>query len=151
MYSFHRLSRYQEKYEFNQCEMRFDVMGGKIGYFYMSSISDDHPIGQRINDIYKATKMPPINIIRWVYGNLADRDIRITLTDKFSGLIPTDVKKECIEAYEMFSDVFLVKEANWRIDLIEKDPLIIGILNGEAYLISHFDCTPFEHYVKSEF
>jgi hypothetical protein len=151
LYSFHRLSKYQNKYEFNKCEMRFDVKGGTIGYLYLSSISDDHPIAQRIHAIYKKTKMPPVNIIRWIYGHVADRDIRISMTDKFSGLIPTDVKKECIEAHDMFDDVFLVKEANWQIELIEKDPLIIGILNGEAYLVSHFDCTPFEYYAKSEF
>ena len=151
LYSFHRLSRYQDTYKFNKCEMRFDVMGGKAGYLYLSSILDDHPIAQRIAEIYKKTKMPPANIIRWIYGNIAGRDIRISLTDNFSGLIPTDVKKECIEAHDMFDDVFLVKEANWQIEFIEKDPLIIGILHGEAYLVSHFDCTPFEHYVKSEF
>jgi hypothetical protein len=151
LYSFHRLSRYQEKYEFNKCEMRFDIKGGKVNYLYLSTMSDDHPIAKRIQDIYKTTKRPPLNIIRWIYGNVADRDIRISLTDKFSGLIPTDVKKECIEAHSLFDDVFLVKEANWQIELIEKDPLIIGILHGEAYLVSHFDCTPFEYYVKSEF
>ena len=151
LYSFHRLSRYQNKYEFNKCDIKIDVKGGKANYVYMSLMADDHPIAKRINAIYKSTKMPPLNIIRWIYGNVMDHEIRIYLTDTFSGLIPADVKKECMEVYEMFDDLFLVKEANWQIELIEKDPLIIGMLHGEAYLISHFDCTPFEHYAKSEF
>lgn len=153
LYSFHRLSRSisQNTYEFNKCEMKIDVKGGKVNYLYLSGMADDHPIGERINAIYKTTKMPPVNIIRWAYGNFMERDIRISLADRFSGLIPTDIKKECIEVYDLFDDLFLVKEANWQVELIEEDPLIIGILNGEAYLVSHFDCTPFEHYAKSEF
>lgn len=150
LYSFHKLSAYGSEYRFEACEMRVDIKGGKITYFSMYSMRDDHPMAERMSAIYNM-KAIPANIIKYGVAAFFNREISLRLRGGFSGLIPTDVKKDIIEANEIFDEVFLVKEAKWQIDIIEKDPLIIGMLDGEAYLVAHFDCTPFEYYAKSEF
>lgn len=150
LYSFHKLSKHRSVYTFEACEMRVDIKGGKITYFNMYSIYNGHPMAKQISAIYN-TRAIPANLIRYTIATLFDREINLKLKDTFSGLIPTDVKKDIIEANEIFDEVFLVKEAKWQVDIIEKDPLIIGMLDNEAYLVAHFDCTPFEYYAKSEF
>jgi hypothetical protein len=78
------------------------------------------------------------------------------LKDKFKGIIP-DTTKDCIkEAMEKRSNdkldsVWLIKEAEWNLDNVTKDPLIVGLLGKRAYLIDHFDCTDIESWVKTEF
>jgi len=149
-FSFHKLSAYSSKYTFETCEIRVDFTGPKVTRLDINSLHDNHPMVEKISAIYN-TEAIPANLIRYALAIVLDREVIIRLKDNFSGLIPTEVKKDIIEAEEIFDEIFLVKEANWQVDLIEKDPLIIGILDGEAYLVAHFDCTPFEHYAKSEF
>ncbi len=153
MFSYHKLDTYSDRYCFQNSQFRVDIKGGQITYFDISNLNSDHIIYKKINAIYKKSNLPKQILYcgRYLVADMLEREIRINATDKFSGLIPTEVKKEIIEAKDIFDEIFLVKEAKWQLEIIEKDPLIIGLLNGEAYLISHFDCTPFEHYVKSEF
>ncbi len=149
-YSCHQLKYYSSEYSFQECQLGLELTGGRFTNFNVVNTAKAHPISKQYNSIYN-TKAFPLNPIRYWIAYMKDREFDISLKDQFSGLIPIEVKKEIVEAYAMFDEVFLVKEANWQIEIIEKDPLIIGFLNNEAYLISHFDCTPFELYAKSEF
>lgn len=76
------------------------------------------------------------------------------LTALFEGLIPKRIKEK-IESYRRIfgRDIYIVAEAdNWEGKAIPvEDPLVIGIIHDKCYLIDQFNCTPAEHYVKSEF
>ncbi len=75
---------------------------------------------------------------------------------EFTGLLPYDAKEKIDEARKLFgNNVFLIREAkNW--DFIKRvrpsnDPLIIGTVKNQSYLIHAFNCTPIEMEVKEEF
>jgi hypothetical protein len=87
-----------------------------------------------------------------------------SITSTFKGIIPGEVKNQISNARKFFKhDIYVVAEAEkWHIKYAEKlrpkpkilpleDPLVIGINSGGSYLISEFDCTPIEEYVKREF
>jgi hypothetical protein len=150
VFSVHRLSTYSKRYTFEASRFDVDIKGGKVTSFDLCGFHYQNPIYQRMASIYKQN-MLLINWPRVAVAAISDREFRVRAKDSFSGLIPKEVKEEVIEAKDLFDDLYLIKEANWQVEMIEKDPLIIGLLDGEAYLVSHFDCTPFEHYVKSEF
>lgn len=75
----------------------------------------------------------------------------------FKGLIPETTKRKIKDAEELFSGdqsrgIFLIKECpNWQEQEITEDPLIVGIIGDQAYLIDQFDCTNLEAYIKAEF
>jgi len=85
------------------------------------------------------------------------RDYKVGFRNEFKGMIPRQTKQKLENAASMFSNevgsnIFLIKECeSWKQSTVTKDPLIIGIIGDQAYLIDHFDCTDMEAYVKSEF
>lgn len=77
----------------------------------------------------------------------------VSLTAKFSGIIPAEAKQQIQKAKTQFDSVLLLQEAvEWDAELHPvPDPLIIGVKNGVYYLVGDFDTTTMEEYVKKEF
>lgn len=80
-----------------------------------------------------------------------------TISTFFKGLIPATTKQKVKDAEPIFSGcisarLFLIKECpSWTEREVTKDPLIVGVIGVQAYLIDAFDCTDLEEYVKKEF
>lgn len=80
-----------------------------------------------------------------------------TFSTSFKGLIPETTKQKIKDAEELFSGdqsrgIFLIKECpSWTETEITEDPLIVGIIGDQAYLIDQFDCTDLEAYIAAEF
>lgn len=99
----------------------------------------------------------------WAYDNVscglrAWREVNnfCTYSHSFNGFIPQKTKEKIETADKIFGrDLFLIKETkleDWTKEIrITKDPLIIGVMNDESYLVDHFNTTPLEDYIKSEF
>jgi hypothetical protein len=90
------------------------------------------------------------------YRNRDNSRKSIEIETSFKGIIPATTKEKIKKAEETFSDknhgIFLIKECPvWQESEITKDPLIIGVIGDQAYLIDKFDCTALEDYVKAEF
>ncbi|MHA1169667.1 MAG: hypothetical protein ACTSRU_17705 [Candidatus Hodarchaeales archaeon] len=97
--------------------------------------------------------IPTIDNEEWFRGD------DVTLSSEFRGLLPSATKKRIIDSIDKFKrpnseacDIYLIKECeDWTTTVVTRDPLIVGIVGDQAYLIDHFDCTDMESYVKTEF
>ena len=75
----------------------------------------------------------------------------------FNGLIPKDTKKKIREAvFFNKSDIYIIAEAeekDWQARVPEpiSDPIVIGLFENQAYLIDHFNTTPFEELMIDKF
>jgi hypothetical protein len=85
-------------------------------------------------------------------------DFTMELSSNFSGILPLSAREDIVENKERFDEIVVIAEAdNWKLseEVIRSsynpDPLIIGIRKNLAYLISTFDITKLEDYVKREF
>ena len=145
MFSFHQYYHSEEKETFKKCNFRLDLCGKLVTNIKFNFYMTESPLTTKVKETYKNA-----NFIKRIIAPF-NSETSIELEDNFLGLIPAEIKKECREAESMFDSIYLVKEANWQIKEVQKDPLIIGFIENEAYLISQFDCTPIEHYAKSEF
>ncbi len=100
---------------------------------------------------YRFNKVP--RLIKYKYHG------RHTLKSQFNGLIPEETKRSVKEATKYFPEnkIMLVAETkpeNWNIEFrhITKDPVVIGVSKyGGCFLIDHFDTTPLEDLVRSNF
>lgn len=91
--------------------------------------------------------------LRYRGGN-PHSESRIMFTSVFDGFIPKETKRNLKVAENIFGrQLYIVAEAkNWQgkpIPIV--DPLILGHINNECFLVSQFNCTPVEDYVKREF
>ena len=81
--------------------------------------------------------------------------MRFNFTSQFYGFIPNDVREVIKKAKDYFDEVYIVTEAEHKIELTTPnptgDPLVIGILNKKAFLLDEFNCTPLENYAKNFF
>ncbi len=104
------------------------------------------------------------NLTRPIIDNVGiwDRTIgnrAYTLISLFNGTLPAPSKEKINACRKVFGDgVYIVAEAKkWQIKRAPLkpapviDPLILGVINNECYLLDQFDCTPMEDYVKREF
>lgn len=83
-------------------------------------------------------------------GSWYDTDIQFA--HKFIGLMPTKTKEKIKEVEKDFSKIYLIKECeSWTSTVVTRDPIIVGMVGEQAYLIDHFDCTDMEKYVKDQF
>ncbi len=91
-----------------------------------------------------------------------DRVVSVTISEAFSPTaIPKRIKGLVSREMELFENVLLVKEANWRLNVrnesmpkparLTNDPLIIGRKKDKFFLLHSFDTTKIEHYVSKEF
>jgi len=100
-----------------------------------------------------------------IKGNDPKRRIRktvrgeFTFSSQFIGYIPKNIKDEIKVAKKVFGkELYVIAEADrWKNEEIKilsskgtGDPLIIGVKGQRCFLISEFNCTPLEHYVKEE-
>jgi hypothetical protein len=82
----------------------------------------------------------------------------ISLNSSFHGIIPEENRRRIESAQEMFeSDIYLVAERtpdDWTINRHQRkitvDPIAIGILDDECYIVDHFDTSHLERYVMKE-
>lgn len=80
-----------------------------------------------------------------------------TLTATFSGVIPADTRQKIAEvrSSEVFSDIRMLAEAEWAYDEVPEplyaDPIVVGIIGEEMWVIDIFDPTPIEEYIAREF
>jgi hypothetical protein len=92
----------------------------------------------------------------------------ITLSTKFTSVIPTTTKTKIVAAQKRFSQIFLLAEAqDWTVKKsrvrpkpqpkptptanLDPDPLVVGWDGSNLWLIDQFDLTTVEQYVKAEF
>lgn len=88
--------------------------------------------------------------LRWF--KTSDESFRKKFVSKFVGLIPAEIKEKIAKAREITKEVYLIKEAQWNVEEIVVDPLIVCVSpSGEAYLVGSFNCTPVEYWTKKEF
>lgn len=75
------------------------------------------------------------------------------LYSKFKGVIPDAVrtKIKSVVDEKAFKHVVIVGEAAWENRIVDLDPLVVGIIGEQGWLIDSFDLTPVERIVKSEF
>jgi len=64
--------------------------------------------------------------------------------------IPEDVKRRVTAVHPYFDRLHLVYEAEWNPAPI-KDPLVVGEILGQWFLVDQFDTTNLERYIVSEF
>ncbi len=81
----------------------------------------------------------------------------VRISTSFVGIIPEKTKEKIEKTGTIFagcesSGIFLIKECPvWDEQRITKDPLIVGVIGNQAYLVDHFDTTDLEDYIKAEF
>lgn len=79
----------------------------------------------------------------------------LKLESSFHGLIPDSTKERIKRGKGIFEKgLYLIAETKpeeWNVKYIAKDPIIVGVLENECYLIDHFLTTPIESYVVREF
>lgn len=72
----------------------------------------------------------------------------------FDGIIPDESRKIIKSAQRLFDNpMYIVAEAkNWDAKKVpQKDPLVIGVNDGNCYLVDQFNCTLREEYTWREF
>lgn len=84
-----------------------------------------------------------------------------TISSRFAGLIPADVRAKIVEAQPLFQTkkdkptLFLIAEATWSTTVtqpvVRRDPLVVGWDGNRLRLIAHFNLTSLERYMKDEF
>jgi len=78
----------------------------------------------------------------------------LEISKSFHGLIPQEEKEKVKIARPFFDRIGIITEAeNWQKTVIQQDPIIIGLFDNEneSFLISHFNCTDIEDYIRKEF
>lgn len=82
-------------------------------------------------------------------------DYMLNLVSQFHGFLPQKLKEKIKETEPIFKrDLYLIAETKpeaWSVTKIIRDPLLVGVIKNKCFLIDHFNTTPIEHYVKSEF
>lgn len=74
---------------------------------------------------------------------------------EFKGVIPSETRAKITSAIEVFTKdaIFLVQEIDYTKSTFTEviDPLVIGVKDGQGFLIDLFDASAIEHYIASEF
>jgi len=160
-FSVHKYKKTDQKNEFVNCEI-------EIGSYYLeinynNFVSSCVVVENLLKSLLKHVKKENFSVgwgksLRYSChknNGLTKRTIKIT--SHFKGIIPTATKQKIEEATKIFTGnescgIFLVKECpDWETQIVTEDPLIIGVIGDQAYLIDNFDCTNLETYVKTEF
>ena len=82
----------------------------------------------------------------------------ISLHSSFHGIIPDESRERIQASQEMFGkDIYLVAERtpeDWAVDEYQRkvtvDPIAVGVLYNECYIVDHFNTSPLERYVMKE-
>lgn len=132
-------------------------IGGQ--WFQTSSIPKVlHPY---FEDVYRRLKRKGRKVrLAHQVNPFIETQAKFTITQVFAGLIPLVVRKKIQRAEKgSFSNLLLVTEAEkWKLSKVVEhrpkqvvDPLIIGLIENQAYLITSFELTPTEEMVAREF
>jgi hypothetical protein len=65
-------------------------------------------------------------------------------------VIPAPARSKIDEASGIFDSLHLVWEAQWTLAPVS-DPLVIGVIDDQCFLVCEYDATKAEHYVSSEY
>ncbi len=126
-----------EEHKFRHCQV-------SLTRAFHPRIKNRYDVDSNISRIYKSLYEAIYSPIEFTQS--------IGLRSEFVGIIPTETKEKTLEAEHYFDNINLVaEEKHWQQFEIKADPLVVGIKGGRSYLIDHFDCTPIENFVKSEF
>jgi hypothetical protein len=93
------------------------------------------------------------------FGWRSDYEYKHTFTSSFRGIIPEEIKKKIPFARELFGEqLYIIAEVEkWGCHsrdvspITSGDPLLVGVRDDTCFLISEFDTTPMEDYVRREF
>ena len=170
-FSVHRLTKDSNGFYFADCDIfvstvgnvrdEFEVSGVELKNLPLHVLKSMTPVfckrkipSHKIHDVqgaYWKSDPPKISGRSW-YNE------RTRYTHSFKGLLPSTTKKkidECLGNFQQkegIFDIYLINECtDWQAELLTTDPLIIGIVAEQAYLIDHFDCTDIEAYARKEF
>lgn len=92
-----------------------------------------------------------------VLNNMMSFGSAFSIRAAFSGLIPAETKEKIREAQSsaVFSDIRLLAETSWKLQETPQpfyaDPIVIGLVDAEMWVIDVFDPTPLEDYIAREF
>lgn len=171
-FSVHKLRKDSEGFEFGQCVIELEISGTvndekalsqiclrglplsilrKMGNAFTQEVMEEDQLRDYSNSPQWSINTPRSNR-SWFSQN-------VVLSQGFHGMMPSETKKRVTEAYDKFTEImggrceiFLIKECeSWKSEVVTKDPLVVGMIGDQAYLIDHFDCTDLEAYVNSEF
>lgn len=102
-------------------------------------------------------KLPEaIERIYRVHVTNKSRDCQVTMTARFNGVFPQEVREKIIKATSVFKqkDIFVIAEVNWNTKITplpKPDPLVVAWDGQALRLIAQFDLTPIEKYFVKEF
>lgn len=112
---------------------------------------------QRITEIVRTAIAKKMNLEITNNGDIREglpieKNRRRKYSATFHGIIPQATKVKIKEAEPLFDEIAIVaEEHNWAMEEIKTDPLVIGRIGGNAFLIDHFETTKAEDYVLAEF
>jgi len=81
----------------------------------------------------------------------------IAIIAAFSGVIPAETKAKISDAKASmaFTDIRVLAEADWTVDVqpapYYTDPIVVGLVEDQMWVIDVFDPTPLEDYIAREF
>lgn len=89
--------------------------------------------------------------LREKYKRICDFELK----SEFYGILPQEAKEKIEEVEPIFKrELCLIAETRpeqWAVTKLIRDPLLVGFFKENCYLISHFNTTSIENYVRSEF
>lgn len=107
-----------------------------------------HGITTLYADVFEAPSR-----LNQVYGFRSTHHLMAT----FSGVIPLETKEKIrdVQDRRIFSDIRLLAETEWKLDIqpnpFYADPIVVGLVEDEMWVIDIFDPTPLEDYIAKEF
>lgn len=174
IFSFHRLEKNRDEFSFNECVIDLRCLKNVSNKHDLDRISLQDGSFEILRNIAKVftDRLIKEEECRRLSGSsfqwsttVSSRNGRQWFVDDirfrhdFKGLMPKVTKEKITDAMGDFlcpetgrHNIFLIKECqDWTAEVITRDPLVVGILGDQAYLIDHFDCTDMEAYVRKEF
>jgi hypothetical protein len=79
------------------------------------------------------------------------------ISASFSGVVPTETRQKIFAAQtsKAFTDVRILAETSWTLEATPvpfyADPIVVGLVDDEMWVIDIFDPTPLEDYIAREF
>ncbi len=127
--------------------------GELVGPLIAHSVSSSPSLPEFLSEKYK----PAIKTDQGCTFEFGTLITKLVFNSTFSGFFPERTKVEIDVAKNLFgSQMYLVAPAEWTLERVEhitqvEDPLVVGVLSKQMFLIDSFDCSPLEEYVKGKY